>query len=138
MDQIFIGHGRVNHSETFVEPPPGDEPMWMPAGFFNPECLDHTFIGPAPQGLEPFRIHTQNCERSWRGLKQVCRTSNMLQYVPDYIGEWMYRKNILERIPTVGERFQRFLTDVGRAYPGLGRVAMDADILNCHCHECDP
>uniref|UniRef100_A0A2S2P276 Uncharacterized protein n=1 Tax=Schizaphis graminum TaxID=13262 RepID=A0A2S2P276_SCHGA len=34
------GHGVVNHTINFVEPPKNLPPIWVPAGRFSPECLE--------------------------------------------------------------------------------------------------
>ncbi|KAJ8909330.1 hypothetical protein NQ315_013548 [Exocentrus adspersus] len=68
---IFNGYGRVNHSENFVYPPKREKPLWMPAGRFNQECLDHNWDGPPPvPGNQPFRVHTQNIEKSLERPKE--------------------------------------------------------------------
>ncbi|KAJ8937142.1 hypothetical protein NQ318_019407 [Aromia moschata] len=53
----------------------------------------------------------------------------------------MYRKNILGGITTEKGQFERFMRDIRRVYPGVGKVPMKLkyeDILNCACHECEP
>ncbi|KAK4875401.1 hypothetical protein RN001_011823 [Aquatica leii] len=138
LDTIFEGHGTVNHSTNFLQPPLGEDPIWVPTGTFLPECLDKNWIGPPPrENVQPFRIHTNNAKRSWRELKSILTKCNGLQVTEGYIGEWMYRKNILDENATITEKFFRFCNDVARAYPGIGKNPMQIDIENCNCHECE-
>lgn len=122
---------------NFLNPARDEDPLWIPVGRFHPECLDQQWIGPPPEaGMQPFRNRTQNIERSWRSLKARLRSCVSLDLVEKYIGEWMYRKNVLDRLPHYRAKFERFLTDIARAYPGVGKEKMSDDYLNCHCHEC--
>ncbi|KAI4470858.1 hypothetical protein MML48_1g16812 [Holotrichia oblita] len=126
---------------TFLERNPvrEEEPLWFPAGRFAPECLDKQWVGPPTiPGHVPFRDHTQNIERCWRDLKSLIGPSTKENVVYLYLGEWMYRKNVLNRIDTFAGQMERFMHDIRRAYPGLGRRPMQLDIRDCDCHECEP
>lgn len=138
VNQNFAGHGRVNHSINFIFPPRDQPPIWVPPGTFLPECLDtelNNYAPPLPN-MEPIRFHTQIAENSWRYLKQVLRKCSEPRYAKEYLGEWMYRKNILETHSTMREKVQRFLDDCRRAYPGVGQNPMTEDYDMCDCHEC--
>ncbi|KAI4470869.1 signal recognition particle 54k protein srp54 [Holotrichia oblita] len=137
----FNGHGVVNHSHQFLNPVREEEPLCVPAGRFAPECLDKQWVGPPTiPGHVPFRDHTQNIERCWRDLKSLIVPSTKENVVYLYLGEceWMYRKNVLNRIDTFAGQMERFMHDIRRAYPGLGRRPMQLDIRDCDCHECEP
>ncbi|KAJ8933856.1 hypothetical protein NQ318_004687 [Aromia moschata] len=85
---VFNGHGNVNHSENFVNPPREEPPIWMPAGRFNNECLDWNWKrNPPAAGLQPFRIHTQHIEieRAWRDLKSHIKSSSSLDFASQYL-----------------------------------------------------
>ena len=136
-DDYFAEHETVNHSENFLRPPKHEDPMWVPGGRFNPNCLDKQWIGPPPAAnMEPVRIHTQNIERLWRHLKKSLRKCQSVELVESYVGEFLYRYNILKGIPGDRRRLVRFLSDTGRAYPGVGKERMEVDVMNCQCHEC--
>lgn len=134
----FSGHGVVNHTTNFVEPPKHLPPIWVPAGRFNEACLDKQWNGPPPNilGRQPIRYHTQHVERSWRELKRILTRCNSKAIANSYIGEWMYRVNILERTGNVEAQFKKFMADIARAYPGVGYQPMIRDIDNCQCPEC--
>ncbi|XP_029347658.1 uncharacterized protein LOC115034690 [Acyrthosiphon pisum] len=134
--QIFSGHGVVNHTVNFVEPPKHLPPIWVPAGRFSPECLDKQWEDALPPNMEPIRYHTQHIERSWRELKRVLTRCNCPRVSTSYIGEWMYRTNILNREGGIQQQFCRFMRDIGRAYPGIGYIPMTRDIEDCQCPEC--
>lgn len=130
-DQYFSGHGTVNRTRK--------EPAWVPVGRFSPECRDSRSIGLAPEaGVEPVQYHTRGIEREWRKLKDKVSGCNNLRMVDSYVGEWMYRCNILRHIPTRREKFQRFLKDMARVWPGIGAEPMSLDIDACLCRECKP
>lgn len=134
---LFSGHGVVNHSTNFVEPPKNLPPIWVPAGRFSEECLDRQWQGAPPaNNLEPIRYHTQHIERSWRELKKFLVRCNCPRVSTSYIGEWMYRTNILNREGGVQAQFEKFMADIARAYPGLGFHPMSRYIDNCECPEC--
>lgn len=138
--QIFGGHGTVNHSENFTNPPRNDPPHWAPPGRFSDECLERNNALPPPApGMQPYRDHTNTVERSWRDLKEYLRTTNNVNTADQYIGEWMYRRNILDKIPNQKDKLTRFLRDIARVYPGIGKLPMRKryeDIDDCDCHEC--
>ncbi|KAL5243136.1 hypothetical protein ACI65C_010546 [Semiaphis heraclei] len=78
--------------------------------------------------MEPIRYHTQHIERSWRELKRVLTRCNCPRVSTSYIGEWMYRTNILSREGGIQQQFCRFMRDIGRAYPGIGYIPITRDI----------
>lgn len=136
-DQHFAGHGAVNHQEGFVFPRRQEEPQWVAEGTFNIECLDGKWRGPPPRpDVVPFRCHTQTVERTWRELKRVLSPYTQGDTVDEYIGEWMYRKNNLSQVPNQKGQFFRFMSDIRRAYPGVGLEKMKDDKRTCDCHEC--
>lgn len=136
-DQYFSGHGVVNHSTNFLNPPKNQDPLFVPAGRFHAECLDKQWTGNIAPGMTPFRNHTQNIERAWRSLKEVLPRSCKRQKIEQYIGEWMYRNNILKGISGDNAKFERFLRDIARSYPGYGLHMMNLDLSICQCPECD-
>lgn len=121
LNQIFAGHGRVNHSTNFVYPPRHQPPIWVPAGTFFTKCLDDLNIFPPPiPNMEPVRFHIQKAENSWKSLKKILRKCRTVRDANSYLGEWMYRQNILGDYLTMTDKFQRFLTDCRRTHPGVG------------------
>ncbi|KAJ8927788.1 hypothetical protein NQ314_019667 [Rhamnusium bicolor] len=138
---VFNDHGKVEQPNYLVEQPTEEKhPLWMPVGRFNEECLNLEWKHPPPRpGMQPFRNNTDNIRSAWVNLKSQIGSSYSIDNVRQYIGEWMYRRNILQEIKDDNGRFERFLRDVGRAHPGLGKVPMRTqyeDILKCDCHEC--
>lgn len=109
----------VNHTSNFIEPPKHLPPFWVPAGRFHTECLDKQWNGPI-LGLQPIRYHTQHVERSWRELKRILTRCNSKDVAASFVGEWMYRANILERSGNIEAQFKTFMADIARAYPGIG------------------
>ncbi|KAF5300118.1 hypothetical protein FQA39_LY19154 [Lamprigera yunnana] len=106
-EHIESGHATVNHSQNFVHPALGEDPIWVPVGRFLP-VFGH-WVGPSPQpNMEPFRVHTNGCKRSWQDLKKTLKTCNSLHLSEGYIGKWMYRKNVLTRNSTLTDKFFRF------------------------------
>ncbi|KAL5236538.1 hypothetical protein ACI65C_003948 [Semiaphis heraclei] len=100
------GHGVVNHTTNFLEPPKNLPPFWVPAGRFSPECLDKQWEGAPPNNrLALIRYHTQHIERAWRELKRILTRCNSKSVADSYIGEWMYRTNILDRCGSVQDQF---------------------------------
>lgn len=83
---VFSGHGVVNHTLNFVEPPKHLPPIWVPAGRFSPECLDKQWEDALPPNMESIRYHTQHIERSWRELKRVLTRCNCPRVSTSYIG----------------------------------------------------
>ncbi|KAJ8948203.1 hypothetical protein NQ318_010479 [Aromia moschata] len=138
-EKIFNGHG---WTDDFVYPPKGQSPMWMPTGRFSRECLDLKWSRPpSTPELQPFRISVQNMKRAWRDLKSLTKSSFVEEHLDAYLGEWLYRKNVLGEIEGEKEKFERFLRDRRRVYPGVGKKAMRVryeDIMDCDCHECQP
>ncbi|KAI4455451.1 isxo2-like transposase domain [Holotrichia oblita] len=133
------GHTTVNHRIQFLEPVRAEDPTWVPVGRYHEACLDGRWRGPpAENGLIPFRSHTQTIERCWRDLKQQIDNGKRGRYADDYVGEWIYRRNILANIDNNDRaaRFERFMNDIRRAYPGVGLRLMQRDLDECDCHEC--
>lgn len=112
LGEAFQGHETVKHAIEFVRPP-----------------------GPS---MQPYKVHTNTIKRQWRDLKKTLRSINDVELADAYIGEWMYRSNILNAIEDTSDKIRKFLTDIGRAYPGIGKIPMIADLENCNCHECQP
>lgn len=141
-NEVFNGHGRVNHSQNFLDPPKEEPPHWAPPGRFDEKCLDSNWNEPPPQpGMQPYRNHTQTIERCWRDLKEYLRTTNNVKTADQYIGAWMYRRNILDRLESTKAKMERFLRDLARVYPGVGKKSMKLtreEIYDCDCHECAP
>jgi hypothetical protein len=151
--QMYHGHGVVNHTTNFVNPPRDEDPLWVSG--FNNECLDRNFVGPNPAPhpihgqLYPIRHHIQRSERSWLELKRTVKSTRG-STTDTYIGEWMYRNNVLGSLPDdVGLRFQRVIADLKRVYPGpnvkeirpnrpLFRIfpTTNANVQLCECDEC--
>lgn len=126
---VFAGHGTANRLEG---------PLWAPPGRFHSSCLDGP---PNEDGLYPYRNHIQNIKSTWERLKVLLGTSSRVSintYINMYLGEFMYRENILKGCDGFGGRLQRFLQDIKQAYPGIGRVAMAQNIEDCQCHVCEP
>lgn len=122
----------LNHSRTLGI-------LWAPPGRFHEACLDKKCKEKPPQeGYQPFRYHVKTTQRNWHTLKKKTSFCTSLADAPNYIGEFMYRKNILSQYRTRAEIFRRFMEDIGKAYPGLGRIPMNTDIGNCECHICKP
>lgn len=132
LSSSFAGHAVVNRNMRC----PNDDPVWVPAGRFSPECLDQQFSGPKPQDMEPVQYHLQDVKRACRELKRIVRCRSDAQNISACIGEWMYRSNVLNKIPAGGYRFHGFLLDVVRAYPGIGRQPMSINLDDCVCEEC--
>ncbi|KAF9419672.1 hypothetical protein HW555_003950 [Spodoptera exigua] len=101
------GHSSVNHSENFV-------------GGTIDIPVDDSLGVPAPGGNVRVKIHTNTIERQWRELKQHCRSCRSQRRLKWYMGEYMYRHNILKQLPSEAARFRRLLRDMHRVYPGLG------------------
>lgn len=49
----------------------------------------------------------------------------------------MYRENVLKRISVDSQRTIRFLSDIRRAFLGIGRLPMVRSYDGCECHECE-
>ncbi|KAK9732137.1 hypothetical protein QE152_g12989 [Popillia japonica] len=160
MDRTFRGHSTVNHRTNFVVPAREQDPHWVPVGRFNEACLDRRMRGPPRAdgqvpfrshtqtiercwrdlkqsigngGQVPFRSHTQTIERCWRDLKQSIGNGKRVDYSEEYIGEWIYRKNILGNVDGGAARFERFMNDIRRAYPGIALRPMQRDLEECDC-----
>lgn len=96
------GHGRVNHKRRFVEGTmdiPGVSPM-----------LGITV--PNSPGVRRVKVHTNAIERAWRDMKNYFRTCSSLRQAPKYVGEYLYRRNILRRCPTLGGKIPEETTNM--------------------------
>lgn len=135
----FASFGTFNNSISFLTGSRVSGPLWVPPGHFHEACLEPNCKHQPPlEGYQPFRKHIQTIERSLQELKRRASFCSSLADAPNYIGEFMYRKNILSQYSTKAQIFRRFLEDIGKAYPGLGRVPMNADVGNCECYICKP
>lgn len=139
IDRAFRrGHTVVNQSTIFKDPCE-DDLLWVPAGRFNEACLYRKWKGPPNEnGFVPMRSHTMNIDRCWRELKQEIGNGKKMDYADDYVAEWVYRRNILAGIQGKAARFERFMDDVRRAFPGIALRPMQRDMEECDCHECHP
>jgi len=124
---MMRGHGRVNHCRRFVE------------GTIE-------IVGVRPRLGRPVvgtrnvraKVHTNRIERIWRDLKAALRTCRRRRAVPWYIGEFMYRKNILGPLKSTTERFLRIVADIARVYPGPNNFGQGLRNRNCRCRVCAP
>lgn len=124
---MMRGHGRVNHRRRFVEGTvevPGIRPR-----------LGHPVRGTRNVRV---KVHTNKIERVWRELKAALRTCRRRRAVPRYIGEFLYRKNILNRLQTKTEMFLRFMRDIARVYPGPNNIGRGMRNRACQCRVCAP
>ncbi|XP_022819098.1 uncharacterized protein LOC111351411 [Spodoptera litura] len=112
------GHSAVNHSLNFV-------------GGTVDIPVDTSLGVPAPGGNVKVKIHTNTLERQWLELKRHCRTCRSQRRLKWYMGEYMYRHNILRQLPSDAARFRRLLRDMHRVYPGLGKRGIKS--RNCRC-----
>ncbi|KAF9419654.1 hypothetical protein HW555_003932 [Spodoptera exigua] len=98
------GHSSVNHSPQFTAGTvniPVDPSLGIPVpGSSNVRC----------------KVHTNTIERQWLELKRQCRTCRSQRRLKWYMGEYMYRQNILKSLPSDAARFRRLLRDIHRIY----------------------
>lgn len=125
----FRGHATVNHSQTYVRQRRAYISRLLP-GLGVPTRLSNS----RDQRLIKTKVHINTCERMWRDLKAKLRTCRTPAMVPAYIGEYLYRKNILKDYIGWGNQFERLLADIVRVYPGPGITGIK--IENCDCLEC--
>ena len=124
----FSRHLSVNHSLMFAKRVriQGHFPL---LGHFNPIT-----------GRTTVNINTNTKERAWGELKRCLRRCRSVPMVQNYIGEYLYRQNILSDIRNIrrnqGLRFLRFVRDVARVYPGYSANPIVADIAQCECPDC--
>uniref|UniRef100_A0A2A4JDY6 ISXO2-like transposase domain-containing protein n=1 Tax=Heliothis virescens TaxID=7102 RepID=A0A2A4JDY6_HELVI len=82
------GHSSVNHSQQFTAGTvniPVDPSLGIPVpGSSNVRC----------------KVHTNTIERQWLELKRQCRTCRSQRRLKWYMGEYMYRQNILKSLPS--------------------------------------
>lgn len=134
----FAGHGTINHLKSFLEPPSGKPPLWASSGRFKEACLDCKWKEKPPlRGKKPYRIHIQNMKNVWKRLKELIDDDINRELLPEYLGEFMYRQNVLRDLPKK-DQFQRFCQDIQRAYPGIGKKPMTDNYDECQCHICEP
>lgn len=116
----MAGHSTVNHRQQFV------------AGTIDiPVDLA---LGSQVGNLTRVKIHTNNIERQWRELKKHTRSCRSQQRLKWYMGEYMYRHNILRPLPSDAARFRRLLRDIHRVYPGYRKRGIR--LSNCRCQQC--
>lgn len=139
-DSLFSGHGQLNHSQSFLSSPKDAPPFWIPTGRFHANCLDKQWKGQQKCGMVHYRHHTQNIGKCWRDMKEQLRSTQIVATAENHLGEYMYRRNVLNEFEGLNYKFSRFLRDIARAYPGIGKKLMKlsrAEILKgCDCHEC--
>lgn len=127
----FESHSAVKHSQTFVAP----LPLLIPNG--NPR-LGRVY---AAVGITRVKVHTNTLERHWRELKKSLRTCRSVEFIPNYIGEHLYRTNILSPFShrrSMGHKFLEFLRDVSRVYPGPCNKPISLPFNQCYCPNCCP
>lgn len=117
------GHYVVNHSTNFVAGTV-DIPVYPSLG--EPVATGAPNVN--------VKIHTNTIERQWLELKRHCRTCRSQRRLKWYMGEFMYRKNILRNLNSDAARFRRFIRDIHRVYPGPGKRGIR--IINCRCRSC--
>lgn len=135
----IAGHGTVIHKTNFLSPPKHEPPLWISEHHMLPGAIDRKFVGPYPEGLVPFRVHTQTCERMWRSLKHPFNPNGKItkDRLDHHAGAWMYSENILKGLLTKEEKFRQFLIDVTRVFPGFGITPIESRYFRpCHCNEC--
>jgi len=96
------------------------------------EFLDKQRVGALSVVADPL---LKRKERPWIELKHILTRYNCKRVADSYIGEWMYRTNILNRLPIASDWFNRFMYDIERVYPGIGCNPMTRNIENCQCSE---
>lgn len=97
----FSGHGVVNHSEHFVEPPKIMPPMWVDLQVDL--CLSAWI---SDGGCIPFYTHLLPYpvdQAVNRELKRILTGCNSKRVVDSYIGEWTYCTNNLNNNHIDGE-----------------------------------
>lgn len=135
----FASHMVIIHKVHFIFPPANEPPFWIRDDIMDPEVRDKNYVGPYPEGQLPFRVNTQSCERQWRSLKNYIQHGGHIseERIDEYIGSWMYRENILRKIPTLKNRFKRYFDDIRRVYPGLQKTPIKNKYFEtCNCTTC--
>ncbi len=123
------GHSSVNHRMQFV----GNSVLVRGVA----PRLGHSIPGNAT--ARDIVVHTNTIERQWRELKKALRTCRSPRRVPPYIGEFLYRRNVLRHLPTSGQKFARILEDIRRIYPGhTGYAKRVQRPGECACVTCRP
>ena len=123
------GHATVNHRYRFVE------------GMVDIDGVLPRFGGAVPDspGIRRVPVHINTVERQWRELKKALRTCRSRPRVPLYVGEFLYRRNVLRHLTSRGAKLRRFLEDMRRMYPGQDgyprRVRRPGE---CRCDICAP
>lgn len=102
------GHATVNHKSRFVEGTVQVPGLCPRLGRTISDHTDHREVD----------VHTNTVERQWRELKKALATCRSIPRVPMYIGEFLYRRNVLRHLPSYGEQLAQFLQDLRRQYPG--------------------
>lgn len=123
------GHSSVNHSERFVQ------------GTARVRGVLPRLGVPVAGENDLFEvvIHTNTIERQWRELKKHVRTCRSVARMPLYIGDFLYRRNILRHHRRLGDKMERFLQDIRRVYPGAVGYARRVQRPGaCACNTCRP
>lgn len=68
--------------------------------------------------------HTQNIKVRKRYLKKRVRSFRTDKAIQQYLCEYIYRSRVLSAVATPWERFNKFLSDIRRVYPGPGRTGL--------------
>lgn len=113
------GHSSVNHSVEYVNGTV-DIPVNVALGVQVPNTQNVSV-----------KVHTNTIERQWLELKRHCRTCRSDSKIKWYMGEYMYRQNILKLLPSDAARFRRLLRDIHRVYPGPKKRGIK--LTNCRC-----
>lgn len=123
----FAGHFAVSHARSFVR----RLPAFLPNG--DPR------LGRVLGGVTRVKVHTNSLECRWGILKHLyLRRCRSVALIPNYIGEYLYRTNILSEVSNhrrnMGRRFQIYIRDMRRVFPGPLQTPISAD--DCACDEC--
>lgn len=138
-DLGFVTHSVIIHQRNFIMPPLHEPPILVNEDFLQCAAGDRNFIGPLPEGVSPFRVHTQTCERQWRSLKEFMRCGGPVteERLESYVGSWVYFQNIKDTASTPSTRVARFMKDIRRVYPGYDQIAInDTREEPCLCNSC--
>lgn len=113
------GHATVNHSIQFVNG--------------TIDTAVNPTLGTPVAGSSDVRVkvHTNTIERQWLELKRHCRSCRSTRRLKWYMGEYMYRQNILKTLPSEAAMFRRLLRDIHRVYPGFRKRGIKT--INCRC-----
>lgn len=89
------------------------------------KVVNHSKPGPGRfVDTEDARVHIQNIETRNRHLKDIIKRASTDEGLFLYISEFTYRERQFKPTDSNGQKFRRFLQDVGQVYPGPGREAL--------------